>query len=57
MRTVIRAAVLRQRAAVDIVGGVGLGDAQGLRFLQCFVEGSTIFHLREDYVCGSFRMP
>ena len=31
--------------AVDVVGGVGFGDAEGLRFFQGFVEGEALLHL------------
>jgi hypothetical protein len=31
--------------AVDVVRGVGFGDAEGLRFFQRFVEGEAFFHL------------
>ena len=36
--------------AVDVVGGVGFGDSQGLRFFQSFLEGEALLHLAQDYV-------
>ena len=36
--------------AIDVVGGVGFGDAERLRFLQGFVEGEALLHLAEDHV-------
>jgi hypothetical protein len=41
--------------AVDVVRGVGLGYAEGLRFLQRLVEGEALFHLAEDYVRGGIQ--
>jgi hypothetical protein len=32
------------------VSGVGFGHAEGLRFLQSFVEGDSLFHFSQDYV-------
>ena len=43
--------------AVDVVGGVGFGDAQRLRFLQRFVEGEAgSISLRITFVV-EFRIP
>jgi len=36
--------------AVDVVGGVGFGYAEGLRFRESLVEAEAVFHLAQDYV-------
>ena len=38
--------------AVDVVRGVGFGDAEGLRFFQSLIEGEALLHFAEDHVCG-----
>src|SRR5208337_678396 len=40
---------------VDVVGGVGFGDAEGLGFLQGLVEGEAVFHFREHDVGGGIQ--
>jgi hypothetical protein len=41
--------------AVDVVRGVGFGDAEVLRFLQRGVEGEAFFHLAQDHVGGGIQ--
>jgi hypothetical protein len=41
--------------AVDVVGGIGFGDAEFLRFLQRFVETQALFHLAKDDVGGGVQ--
>ena len=37
----------------DVVGGVGLGVAELLRFLESLLEGLSVVHLAEDVVAGT----
>ena len=41
--------------AVDIVGGIGFGDAEFLRFLQRIIETQALFHLAEDHIGGGVQ--
>src|SRR5580658_6018611 len=41
--------------AVDVVGGVGFGYAEGLRSFQGFVEGKSVFHSSQNYVGGGVQ--
>src|SRR5260370_32250856 len=37
--------------AVDVVGGVGFGDAELLRLFQSVSEAEAVFHFAQDHVC------
>ncbi len=53
MSTVINAAVFMAASQpLNVMGGIGFGDAEGLRLLQGIVEGEAVFHFAKNHIRG-----